>query len=69
MQSLLVQLDDPTFDALNRVTAKRKRAEFVRAAIRKAIRDTEEMRTRLAYLRQPDSELDADDWSNAEEWK
>lgn len=69
MQSLLVQLDDPTFDALNRVTAKRKRAEFVRAAIRKAIRDTEEMRTRLAYLRQPDSEQDADDWSNAEEWK
>jgi len=69
MQSLLVQLDDPTFEALNRIAAKRKRAEFVRTAIRKAIRETEEMRTKLAYLQQPDSEHDADDWSNAEEWK
>lgn len=69
MQSLLVQLDDPTYRALNRITAKRKRAEFVRAAIRKAIRETEETRTRLAYLQQPDSENDADDWSNAEKWK
>jgi metal-responsive CopG/Arc/MetJ family transcriptional regulator len=69
MQSLLVQLDDSTFEALNRIAAKRKRAEFVRTAIRKAIRETEEMRTRLAYLQQPDAEHDADDWSNAEEWK
>jgi metal-responsive CopG/Arc/MetJ family transcriptional regulator len=69
MQSLLVQLDDPTYRALNRVAAKRKRAEFVRAAIRKAIRETEEARTRLAYLQKPDSKNDADDWSNAEEWK
>jgi metal-responsive CopG/Arc/MetJ family transcriptional regulator len=69
MQSLLVQLDDPTFRALNRVAAKRRRAEFVRAAIRKAIREAEEERTRLAYLEQPDSERGADDWANAEEWK
>ena len=41
----------------------------MRAAIRKAIRETEEMRTKLAYLQKPDSEKDADDWSNAEEWK
>jgi hypothetical protein len=41
----------------------------VRAAIRKAIREAEEMRTKLAYLQQPDSEKDAGDWSNAEEWK
>ena len=69
MQSLLVQLDDPTFRALNRIAAKRRRAEFVRAAIRKAIREAEEARTRLAYLKQPDSESEADDWTNAEEWK
>lgn len=69
MQSLLVQLDDATLNALNRIAAKRKRAEFVRAAIRKAIREAEEMRTKLAYLQRPDSEKDADDWSNAEEWK
>ena len=64
-----MQLDDPTYRALNRVAAKRKRAEFVRAAIRKAIRETEEMRTKLAYLQTPDSGKDGDDWSNAEEWK
>ena len=48
---------------------QRQRAEFVRRALRKAIREAEEERTRLAYLRQPDSEAEADDWSSAEEWK
>jgi len=71
MKSLLVQLDEPTYRALNRVApvAKRQRAEFVRSAIRKAIRQTEEERTRLAYRKHPDSEAEADDWLNAEEWK
>jgi len=71
MKSLLVQLDDPTYRALNRVApaAKRRRAEFVRTAIRKAIREAEEERTRQAYLEQPDSEAEADDWSSAEKWK
>jgi predicted transcriptional regulator len=71
MKSLLVQLDEPTYRALNRIApaAKRQRAEFVRSAIRRAIRQTEEERTRLAYLKRPDSEAEADDWSNAEEWK
>ena len=71
MKSLLVQIDEPTLRALNRVApaAKRKRAEFVRAAIRKAIRESEEERMRKAYHAQPDSETEADDWSNAEEWK
>jgi metal-responsive CopG/Arc/MetJ family transcriptional regulator len=71
MKSLLVQLDEPTYRALNRIApaAKRQRAEFVRSAIRKAIRETEEQRTRRAYLQQPDSEAEADNWSSAEEWK
>ena len=71
MKSLLVQLDEPTYRALNRIApaAKRMRAEFVRAAIRKAILESEEERTRLAYLKRPDSEAEADDWSSAEEWK
>ncbi len=43
--------------------------EFLCALIRKAIREAEEIQTRLAYLRQPDSANDADDWSNAEEWR
>ena len=71
MKSLLVQIDEPTFRSLNRVapTAKRQRAEFVRAAIRKAIREAEEEHMRKAYLAQPDSGTESDDWSNAEEWK
>ncbi len=71
MKALLVQLDEPTYRALNRIApaAKRQRTEFVRAAIRKAIREAEEDRTRIAYLAQPDSETEADDWSNSEEWK
>ena len=68
---MLIQLDEVTYRALNRVApaAQRQRAEFVRRALRKAIREAEEARTRLAYLRQPDSEAEADDWSSAEEWK
>ncbi len=71
MKSLLVQLDEPTYRALSRIApaAKRRRAEFIRSAIKKAIRETEEERTRRAYLLQPDSESEADDWSSAEEWK
>jgi gamma-glutamyl:cysteine ligase YbdK (ATP-grasp superfamily) len=70
MKSLLVQMDEPTLRALKRVApaAKRQRAEFVRSAIRKAIRETEEERTRRAYFEQPDSEAEADDWSSAEQW-
>jgi predicted transcriptional regulator len=71
MKSLLVQIDEPTYRALNRLApaAKRQRAEFVRTAIRKAIREAEEARTRAGYLRNPDSESEADDWANAEAWK
>lgn len=70
MRSLLVQLDEPTYRALDRVApaAKRKRAEFIRSAIRKAIIETEEARTRQAYREQPDTETQADDWSNAGKW-
>ena len=71
MKSLLVQIDEPTYRSLNRIApaAKRQRAEFVRAAIRKAISEAEEERMRKAYLLQPDSEAEADDWSSPEEWK
>lgn len=64
MVSLLIQIDKATLRALNRVApaAQRKRAEFVRAAIRRAIYEAEEERTRLAYLKRPDTETVADDW-------
>jgi hypothetical protein len=35
----------------------------------KPMRETEEERTRRAYVEQPDVETEADDWSTAEEWK
>jgi hypothetical protein len=69
MKSVLVQLPEPTYRALTRVAPKRKRAEFIRAAIRKSIMEAEEERTRLAYLKYPDTETAADDWKDAEEWK
>jgi predicted transcriptional regulator len=71
MKSLLVQLDESTFQALDRVApaAKRQRAEFIRGAIRQAIQAQIEARTRAAYLAQPDTETSADDWSGAEAWQ
>lgn len=70
MRSLLIQLDESTYRALNRIApVARKRAEFVRAAIRKAVLEAEEGRTRRAYLQQPDSDAQADVWSSAGKWK
>jgi metal-responsive CopG/Arc/MetJ family transcriptional regulator len=68
MKALLVQLDEQTLVALNRVAAKRKRSEFVRQAIRKAIRQAEYRGIREAYRKHPDSAQDADNWSTAEEF-
>lgn len=68
MKSLLIRLDEPTLAALDRVAApgKRQRSEFVRNAIRKAVRQAEYREMREAYRKLPDSALDADDWSPAE---
>jgi predicted transcriptional regulator len=71
MASILIQLDDATLKSLNKIApvAKRQRAEFIRQAVKEAIRRREYEQIREAYRRQPDSCSDADDWSNAEEWK
>jgi len=71
MPSILIQLDDVTYKALNAIApaVKRKRAEFIRAAVKAAVRKQEYARMREAYLKQPDSAAEADDWSSAEEWK
>ena len=71
MPSILIQLDEPTLKSLNKIApaAKRQRAEFIRRAVKSAIRQHEYDQIREAYLRQPDSAADADDWSSAEEWK
>jgi predicted transcriptional regulator len=71
MKALLVQLDDPTYQALNQIAPakKRQRSQFIREAIKKAIRAAEFAQMRAAYETNPDSEDEADDWSDAEEYK
>ncbi|MEO8661320.1 MAG: hypothetical protein ABI693_22810 [Bryobacteraceae bacterium] len=57
--------------SLNKVApaAKRQRAEFIRQALRDAIRKREYDQIREAYRLQPDSAEVADDWFNAAVWK
>jgi metal-responsive CopG/Arc/MetJ family transcriptional regulator len=71
MASILIQLDEQTLRALDRIApaAKRQRAEFIRQAIKTALWKAEEERTRRAYLSNPDTETEADDWSNAEKFR
>jgi predicted transcriptional regulator len=69
--SILVELDDATFKRLNEIapSAKRQRSEFVRSAVKDAIRRREFAQMRAAYLKTPDTETAADDWSGCEEFK
>jgi predicted transcriptional regulator len=69
--SILIQLDDATFKKLNQVapSARRQRAEFIRRAVKEAIRKHEYARIREAYRRMPDSAAESDDWSTCEEFK
>ena len=57
MKSLLVEVDDELAGRLERVAParSRRRSEFVRAAILKALWEAEELATAEAYARQPDS--------------
>ena len=70
MRSVLVQLDDETYRSLNKVAPpeQRRRIEFIRKAIKDAIRREEYQKIRRAYETQPDSGADVDDWSNPEEF-
>jgi predicted transcriptional regulator len=71
MPSVLVDFDEPTLRALSRIapTAKRQRAEFIRKAVKEAIRREEYARIRAAYRKQPDSSGEADAWSNCEKFE
>ena len=61
MKSLLIELDPDTAARLEQVapSRSRRRSEFIRAAIRRALWELEERATEAAYLRQPDSAEDA----------
>jgi len=66
MKTLLIRLDDQTLVALHRIApANRKRSEFVRGAIRDAVRRAEYEAIRDAYRKQPDSSLDFGEWKPA----
>lgn len=71
MDSILIHLDKATTDALERIAParERKRSEFIRGAIKEAIRRHEYALMREAYRRKPDSAAEADDWSTAEAFK
>jgi predicted transcriptional regulator len=64
MKSLLVRLDDSTYQALSRIALAngRRPSQFVRDAVGIAVRQAEYAAMRAAYEAQPDSE--ADDWSS-----
>jgi predicted transcriptional regulator len=70
MPAILIRLDGATYKALSRIApaAKRKRTEFVRRAVKDAIRSHEFARMREAYIALPDDSPDTDDWSNWEEF-
>jgi predicted transcriptional regulator len=57
MKSFLIELDDDVAAMLEEVVPgrSRRRSEFIRAAIRRALWDLEERKTAEAYRREPDS--------------
>jgi predicted transcriptional regulator len=57
MKTMLVELDAQTAIRLEAVAParSRRRSEFIRTAIRRALWDLEERRTADAYRRQPDA--------------
>jgi predicted transcriptional regulator len=61
MKQVLIELDDEVAEQLERVAParSRRRSEFIRAAIRRALWEDQERVTAEAYRRQPDSAEDA----------
>lgn len=71
MPQVLIHFDEATLNAIDRIApaAKRKRADFIRRAVKDEIFRLETERMREAYRLQPDSSEDADTWDLPEEWK
>jgi hypothetical protein len=70
MQKVLVQFEEVTLEAIDRIApaAKRKRADFIRSAVKEAIFRYEQERMREAYRLKPDSAQEADTWDLPEAW-
>ena len=69
MKTLIVQLDDEVAAQIERVAPvrSRRRSEFIRNAVLKALWELEEQATAAAYRRQPDSADDA--YLNPDVWE
>lgn len=70
MPKILIELDDATAERLEEVapSRSRRRSEFIRMAIRRALWDLEEEATAEAYENQPDVEepyFDAEVWERS----
>jgi predicted DNA-binding protein len=61
MKQVLIEIDEEMATRLERVAParSRRRSEFIRAAITRALVEVEEQRTAEAYRQQPDSSGDA----------
>ena len=67
MKQILLELDDETAARLDEVAParSRRRSDFIRAAIRRALQEIEEQATEAAYRLKPDTEpayFDARAW-------
>jgi metal-responsive CopG/Arc/MetJ family transcriptional regulator len=71
MSQVLIHFDEATLKAIDRIApaAKRKRADFIRQAVKDAIFQRETERMREAYRLQPDSMDGSEAWELPEEWK
>ena len=71
MPQVLINFDSSTLESIDRFApaANRKRADFIRNAVKDAIFLLETARMREAYRLQPDTVDDADGWDAPEEWK
>jgi predicted transcriptional regulator len=71
MPQVLIHFDEATLKAIDRIApaAKRKRAEFIRRAVKDEIFRLETARMREAYRLQPESAEDSATWDLPEEWK
>jgi hypothetical protein len=72
MPQVLVQFETSTLEAIDRITpaAKRKRADFIRKAVKDAIFRHEQKKMREAYGVQPDSPAEQPgSWDLPEQWR
>jgi predicted transcriptional regulator len=71
MKQLLVQFDDQTSALLEQIAPgrSRKRSEFIRRAVARALQDELEQRTRAAYEQWPDepARFDPSEWASSTE--